>query len=176
MENLLLENIHMFYPPFKITDFMRESNAIEGEFEDGGVRGRLNPGDIEAVHLILGCKKLTLERLLKVHEKLGEYLEAGWVGKVRHVDVRVGAYKAPKWQNVPGLINDYIEKYPKMDSFEAYNEFEMIHPHQDLNGRVGRLLWLKKALKEGYAFGIPFLQKYHYQCLDNFNSLIVKKC
>jgi len=33
-----------------------------------------------------------------------------------------------------------------MNSWEAHNKFEAIHPFQDLNGKVGRLIWLSKAI------------------------------
>jgi len=181
MENNILsdalfkEKPYLWFNPYMLDKFMRESNAIEGELEDGGGRGRLNRGDIQAAHLMLGYKEVTLEKLLKVHEKLGEYLHVVWNGRLREVDVRVGTYKAPRWIEVADLMADYIKKYKKMDSFEAYNEFEMIHPFRDINGRTGRLLWLKKALKEGYRFNISFLHKYHYQTLDRHHSLIIKK-
>ena len=137
--------------------FMLESNKIEGE-------DRLNPGDEEAFNLaVKGIG--TLDDILLIHRVLGMYLNQHWVGELRKVNVRVGFYFPPVSDLIPGLMEEYIRKFLHYDSYEAHNQFETIHPFRDLNGRVGRLIWLSKAVCEGYDFSIPFLQKYYYQTL-----------
>lgn len=142
--------------------FMLESNRIEGE-------DRLNPGDQEAFECALSgiddlCDIMTL------HGILGKYLKQPWVGVLRHVNVTVGAYSPPMASNVPILMYAYCTDLADMDSYEAHNRFELIHPFQDLNGRTGRLMWLSKAVVEGYDFSIPFLQKYYYQTLTRMEK------
>lgn len=160
--------------------FMRESNAIEGELEylpfvnPGGwpvQRGRLNNGDITACKEFLKLKKLDIDAILDLHARLGKYLKQEWVGRFRLCNVRVGSYLAPDWREVPELMKKYMEEFPSMPSWKAHNEFEKIHPFQDLNGRTGRLLWLWKARNEQYNFSIPFLQAYYYQTLNRYESM-----
>lgn len=165
----------------KLLRFMRESNAIEGEYERGQFTltralaehardiGKLNPGDEEATAWIAAHVNAPLKEadLLELHRILGAWRNEPWVGRWRDCDVRVGRWIAPKHKDVPILMKRYVSLWPMMDSFSAYNNFEKIHPFEDLNGRVGRCLWLLKALHEGYDFSISFLHKYHYQTLKS---------
>ena len=143
--------------------FMLESNQIEGEH-------RINPGDIDAVVTVMDFGISTVEDILELHEMLGGYLNKMWVGSFRKVNVRVGSYRPPNWTKVPKLMEKYMKKFSKMNSWTAHNEFEKIHPFQDLNGRVGRIIWLIKAVEEGYNFRIPFLQMYYYQTLTEYEK------
>ena len=38
------------------------------------------------------------------------------------------------------------------------------------NPKTGRLIWLHKAIEEGYEFKNTFLQEYYYQTLNKFNE------
>ena len=62
------------------------------------------------------------------------------------------------------LIGDYNtkEKINIEDIIEFHKEFERIHPFQDGNGRVGRLIMLKECLKYNY---VPII------ILDDFKNL-----
>ena len=142
--------------------FMLESNTIEGE-------NRINPNDIDAINTML-IQDITETSVLLVHSLLGEYLNKDWVGKYRTCEVRVGKHTPPLSLEVPDLMKVYFRALPFMNSWEAHNEFEKIHPFRDLNGRMGRLIWLNKALQEGYDYSIPFLQKYYYQTLNKYSK------
>lgn len=143
--------------------FMLESNQIEGE-------DHLNPGDERAFKLALQGFEHENE-ILECHRILTEHLGVNWSGKYRDCNVRVGSYVAPKWQDVPKLMKEFIDNYHNWDSWETHNRFEKIHSFQDFNGRVGRLIWISKAIHESYdIFRVSFLRMYYYQTLDKFES------
>ena len=65
----------------------------------------------------------------------------------------------------------YINNTMSIDPFSSV-KFETIHPFQDGNGRVGRLLMLKECLKSGI---MPFviaegLRKFYYLGLDEWRQ------
>lgn len=140
--------------------FMLESNSIEGECD-------LNPNDIKVAKEVTEKGIKSLKHLQKLHGMLTEHLQANWSGRWRTVNVRVGLYKPPPSQEVPELMLQYWRNFSHMNAWQAHNEFEHIHPFVDFNGRMGRLIWLSKAVREGYNFRLSFLQKYYYQTLDN---------
>lgn len=148
----------------KKTSFMEESNKIERE-------DRLNPWDLKALDFAcLGI--LGLWDILGIHSILWKYLKKSRVGSFRKVNVTVWPYIPPNHEQVLPLMEEYMKEFHNMDSREAHNRFEAIHPFQDLNWRVGRLIWLSKAINEGYNYSIPFLQMYYYQTLNHFETKI----
>ena len=145
--------------------FMLESNRIEGE-------DRLNPGDEEAYNLAMsGIKKE--KTLLTIHKILTSHLDVDWSGKYRKYDVRVGKWVPSHHRMVPAEMADYFKQLPLMHAWTAHNEFEKIHPFTDFNGRTGRLIWLSKTPNWEYV-GIPFLQMYYYQTLEQYERINIE--
>lgn len=145
---------------YQLSQFMLQSNEIEGEVG-------LNPKDIEVARKAIELGFNSLDDILSAHRLLTQHLKVNWSGRLRNVSVTVGGNYTPPPEIVVGRMEGFISNLPLMWSWKAHNEFEFIHPFQDFNGRMGRLIWLSKAVKEGYDFSIPFLQKYYYQTLRN---------
>ncbi|MBO4445985.1 MAG: Fic family protein, partial [Clostridia bacterium] len=65
-----------------------------------------------------------------------------------------------------------IDKVDFEDIFTFHAEFEKIHPFQDGNGRVGRLIALKECLRNNV---VPFIiedskKSYYYRGLKEWND------
>ena len=77
-------------------------------------------------------------------------------------------WRAPNPGKVRRLMMMFIEDLPNLDAFEAHNRFQKIHPHLDLNGRMGRLVWLYCKKRDGEnPFDLTFLHQYYYETLKH---------
>jgi len=123
----------------------------------------------EILKIVIVEKKTRLigpELLLNFHKmvgkNLGEHFEAV-PGKFRNNNVIVGNYKAPNYQDVEELINNFCEwmrkefKYENNQTFidaviqaiVAHIYIAWIHPFSDGNGRTARLLEFYLLLRAG---------------------------
>jgi Fic family protein len=101
-------------------------------------------------------------RLITKNQCLPQDRKGVW----RREDVWVGKQKAPSWETVPELMNEWIRKANRYQSaditkeekdgllLELHLEFEKIHPFVDGNGRTGRMLWNFQRLKCGLPLAI----------------------
>ena len=94
------------------------------------------------------------------HDTRDEALPWFAVGDYKKRANVVGGKETSKPSEVPKHMKELIEKYNAKenikieDIIEFHAEFEHIHPFQDGNGRVGRLIVLKECLKNNI---IPFI-------------------
>jgi DNA phosphorothioation-dependent restriction protein DptG len=90
----------------------------------------------------------------------------------------VGGHDTTKPKDVPvrmkKLLDDYNEKQNVTvnDIIAFHAEFEKIHPFQDGNGRVGRLIMFKECLKHNIT---PFIideqhKMFYYRGLKEWNT------
>ena len=99
------------------------------------------------------------------------------VGEYKRLDNVVGERETCTANEVPRRMAALVKEYAASgktleDIIDFHVKFETIHPFQDGNGRVGRLLMLKECLKSGI---MPFviaegLRKFYYLGLDEWRQ------
>ena len=127
---------------------------------------KLSESFIKQLHLIL---KTNTEDSRKPWFKVGDY---------KLVENLAGDRETVHPDNVKEEMRKLLSNYLKKDkhSFEEivafHVEFERIHPFQDGNGRVGRLIAFKECLKNNI---VPFIildskKMFYYRGLKNWNE------
>lgn len=100
------------------------------------------------------------------------------VGDYKKLANEVGGSTTSKPEDVARdmqkLLSNYnaIEKVTFEDIVKFHKDFETIHPFQDGNGRIGRIIMFKECLKNGI---VPFIildkdKMYYYRGLKEYDS------
>ncbi|MDP2632944.1 MAG: Fic family protein [Candidatus Curtissbacteria bacterium] len=116
--------------------------------------------------------EITPELICAIHKEGFGFIFPGWAGKFRAIDVTVGEYEPPHYSSIPEFVKNLCEdlkerlKYlPSPKNQEQFltevisllawfqHRLVWIHPFQDYNGRVARLLTNLLALN----LGLPLL-------------------
>lgn len=124
---------------YQIEEYLRESNAIEGVHDEAALSQAK-----EAWEYLKTQDTLTHETLKRVHELLLCNRQPDIAGEYRNVNVYVGNDTPPS----PGALDKYMEKLLTIEvdsalaALQWHVKFEKIHPFEDGNGRVGRLVYL----------------------------------
>ena len=101
------------------------------------------------------------------------------VGEYKRLPNEVGGNETTAPEDVKQAMQTLLKEYNsiKRKSFEDiidfHQRFEAIHPFQDGNGRVGRLIMFKECLANGF---VPFiitdeLKYFYYRGLQQWNSV-----
>lgn len=168
------------------TRFIFETNTI------GVYNGTINIDDVIETsnhfkcidYIIDNAKKTLTESMIK---ELHFILKTGtsdsrkdWfnVGAYKKLPNEVGGEETCKPENVASEMKKLLEPYNAKqtktleDIVEFHQHFEKIHPFQDGNGRVGRLIMFKECLANNI---VPFviddnLKFYYYRGLKEWNN------
>ncbi len=149
---------------YKDTSFGIISRTKLVTLEEEGVKRALT----SVLHLAATKQNITPTLILDLHREGFAFIFPQWAGKYRTIEVTVGAYTPPPAHLVPELIKNlcddleerlrHIPSADNQDEFLAVvisllawfqHRFVWIHPFQDYNGRVGRLLTNLLALRLG---------------------------
>jgi hypothetical protein len=144
-----------------LTDFIRESNAIEG------IRRKPTRAEIAAMTEFL-ASPLTLETVCALQ---AVFAPGRPIRDRVGMNVRVGAHIAPAGgkhiaTKLRRVINSAAITRGDFVCWRTHVQFETLHPFMDGNGRTGRALWAWQMLRNGQdPFSLPFLHRFYYQTL-----------
>jgi len=119
----------------------------------------------------------TLHYILK-HDTTDEKLAWFAVGEYKKRPNMIGGRETTMPQEVSSAMQNLLKEYNKKsdvtieDIIGFHSDFERIHPFQDGNGRVGRLIALKECLRFSI---VPFIiedakKNYYYRGLSEWDS------
>lgn len=168
------------------TRFIFETNTIGIENEVVNVDDIIETTNhFRCIDMIIDHVKIELnEKLIK---ELHFILKSGtsdskkdWfaVGDYKKFPNEVGNMKTPLPEEVDHLMKDLLKEYNSKkektfeDILDFHVQFERIHPFQDGNGRIGRLIMFKECLKYNI---VPFiiednLKMFYYRGLKEWNN------
>lgn len=150
-----------------VDDIIETANHFRGiDFVIDRAEQPLNEEIIKELHRIL--KQGTTESSLE------------WfaVGDYKRRPNMVGGRETARPQDVASQMKQLLSRYESLnrvefdDIVEFHYQFELIHPFQDGNGRVGRLVALKECLRHGI---VPFIiedskKLFYYRGLSQWES------
>ena len=161
------KTLGVMYKAIKVDDIVETVNhfrCIDLIIE--GAKTRLTESFIKQLHFIL--KSGTTDSQ-KAWFKVGDY---------KMMENEVGGSETTKPAEVAGAIKTLLKEYNSKskitfdDILDFHVRFETIHPFQDGNGRVGRLIMFKECLKHNI---VPFiiteeLKMYYYRGIKNWKN------
>ena len=155
------------YKAIKVDDIVETVNQFRCiDLIIEGAKTRLTESFIKQLHFIL--KSGTTDSQ-KAWFKVGDY---------KMMENEVGGSETTKPAEVAGAIKTLLKEYNSKskitfdDILDFHVRFETIHPFQDGNGRVGRLIMFKECLKHNI---VPFiiteeLKMYYYRGIKNWQN------
>ncbi len=126
-------------------EFLEQSNFIEDE---RSMTALLDA--IEAWEYIENVPSMKMHHVIEAHRLLMRNLDPRIAGRLRNVNVRVGMHSCPDHLVVFDRLHGWTDRVnrspnggrgPDKWAEMLHVSFEKLHPFEDGNGRVGRILW-----------------------------------
>ena len=149
--------------PMTITDFVIESNRIEGI-----VRAADDPQLAREIEATIRFSRLHWPKVGDLEEFVRictwTQPEIGVLRREPGINVRVGDYIAPPGgPEIEKRLEVILEAMVVRGAFETHCLYESLHPFTDGNGRSGRVLWL---WQKGGIAPLGFLHAFYYETLQ----------
>ena len=143
------------------SDFLQESNAIEGVYDDQSLQQAYL-----AWEYLSGQEKMTPGVMLKTHKilMLHQPLLPNEKGYFRQCAVYIGGREGLTWELIESRIKALALKmqFHPRDWKRHHVEYEKIHPFVDGNGRTGRMFLNWERRKAGMP--IKVIKESERQC------------
>jgi Fic family protein len=169
------------------TRYIYETNTLLGEKDSitdlDDILETVNHFKLVDYMLEIADKKLTEKMMKEFHKILKEGTSDSrkdWfvVGDYKKLVNEVGGLKTSSPKNVEKDIKKLLEWYNALkqvtinEIIEFHSKFEKIHPFQDGNGRVGRIIAFKECLKNNI---VPFIildkdKVFYYRGLNQYQT------
>lgn len=164
----------------RILEFLQHSNWIEKEYSQQALI------DAKAAWDFMFDSEFTINNLLDTHKLLLKNLRPDIAGRFRKCDVFIGGERKKfihesrfkeqleilfRTITTTYTVQDGGNKKIKEDTTKKLHvEFENIHPFEDGNGRVGRILWQIHRLRLGIPLKIIHIGEEQLRYYAWFNN------
>jgi len=122
--------------------------------------------------------KWNLKSVKHIHALLLDRISPEIAGKFKKVDNIINNHPTTSWKKVQKELSDLIKwfnankkkLYQPITALRFHYKFEKIHPFEDGNGRVGRILFNSYLLQEGFMPVIFFSENHNSYCNALFQA------